>query len=676
MSTIITAVLTKLATSLSSSAVKTVYGSLTRSPSFERAILNVQSDFPELVVEPSLNKWCENIAFNNILNSFKEGNRPPVEADIVSSYIEVGEFYAAENTESDAQKILIAFFSHLEREIYISTDGSAALAKRQEVLHGETRAEFQEAIAPVQNHLLDLKASVSHLQASMSDRSISPQELDEKIYHTRIDEAHRLSKRGQCKVAMTILQQLRKDTTNKNVSKSVLYRLATNLGYCNHVLNDIKGAQEEFELAYRLEPSNTQAISNVSAIKLEKGNAQGALDLIQNSGKIAKAEPALVANYIVALLTLKKEKEFDSLIHAENWILENPDCCFAIGIRRFEDGRYQEAEPFLRKADTLAKNAEPRFTVLLAHCLIRPTQQSLQDQPILRSQFPTSFHEKLTEANQLLTRAIDLLTPTDNSVVFVNASVLRADVRRMQGDIKGALEDCDLALSRNKDELPAKQLKAICCLHERKIDEAIQLLEPLQAQQSSLNLTFPLVIALAVAQKHEKICQILEPLLRDRIPSEEHIKLCDCLLAAYLALSKHAEVQNLLDRLRKQWPNNAETLVVLAHYLFSEGKMEEAENALVEALSYASQRGRPFIALELADVYYSKGDFPKAANLYGAITGIFPDEFSITQKYLGCLYNSGNYTKALTLARRIRNDGEPIQFVSQIEANRLLKNSF
>jgi hypothetical protein len=160
MSTVITTVLIRLATTAALTTGKKLHKELTKLPPFKKAIRSTANDFPQIIVVPSLEKWCESISFRDILESFEDGQRPTVEHDIVTSYIKNGEFYSAANTESDAQKVLASFFAHLEHEIYTSPEGSSALAKRQEVLHEETRDVFREGIAPLE---MDMKTLLSRL---------------------------------------------------------------------------------------------------------------------------------------------------------------------------------------------------------------------------------------------------------------------------------------------------------------------------------------------------------------------------------------------------------------------------------------------------------------------------------------------------------------------------------
>jgi predicted Zn-dependent protease len=195
-------------------------------------------------------------------------------------------------------------------------------------------------IETIQNHPLVWEKKVKLITASLADKSITPHEAEEKILHARIDEANKLIKIGKCSTALNLLNQLRIDTDGKNPSKSVLYRLSTNIGYCHHVLDEVQEAKDEFLLAYKLEPNNAKAIANYAAVLLQTGKAEEALTLIKESGKVQKGESVLAANYISVLLSLDKKADYDALLVEQSWILDEADCCFAIGNRMFENGKY------------------------------------------------------------------------------------------------------------------------------------------------------------------------------------------------------------------------------------------------------------------------------------------------------------------------------------------------
>ena len=670
---IFVSVLAKFIASASISALKAMYGSLAKTPAFSSAILSTQKEFQGVEVEASLRKWCESPEFDALTISLKDGTRLVADSEVVASYINNGQFFNDENTEGDAGKILTAFFRHLELAIYSSSEGTAALARREEVLHQETRSELKQALAPVSSQLVEVSSELKTLKVSLADKSITPHEAEEKVLHARIDEAHKLIKKGKCTSALSLLNQLRTDITNKNASKSVLYRLSTNIGYCHHILEDVSKANDEFLLAYKLEPANRQAISNYAAVSLQRGRPEEALQLIEKCGKIEKAESALAANYITTLLTLKKEAEFGKFVSEQTWVIDDADCCFAIGKNMFEDGKFDEAEKYLRKSNSLSLSKEPRTLTLLAHCLIKPTQLSLHDQPILRSQFTDEFKLKLNEANGLLSRAVEILTDTDDVLVLANALTLRADTKRMIGDDSGAIDDCDAVLAKKPNDETANQLKGICCLHNRSPEEAIKCFETIVNEMIIEKIFIPFAAAYFLAGKHNKVIDLVTPRLVNGILNKQHIIASDFLISAYLETANDAKAESIVSVLKEKWPNNSDALIVLAHYYQKLGKTTESENAFLEALSYATDLERPVIELDLAEFYFTQNNFSKAANLYHAFLGNTSDNSGFNQRYLACLYNSGSYKEAFELARRIRNEGEPLKFVSQIEANILIE---
>src|SRR5439155_26899807 len=98
------------------------------------------------------------------------------------------------------------------------------------------------------------------------------------------------------------------------------------------------------------------------------------------------------------------------------------------------------------------------------------------------------------------------------------------------------------------------------------------------------------------------------------------------------------------------------------------GRIEEANGLFSEAHAYASGPVRDLIALQLANVFYARGEFSKAAEFYESTADLTTDN-ELSRRYLVCLYNSGPHREALKLAQTLRGTGEPIPVISQIEAN-------
>jgi tetratricopeptide (TPR) repeat protein len=538
----------------------------------------------------------------------------------------------------------------------------AETTKTQEVAR-QTGQSVVEALSP------DIQAIHATLNATLkllSDKTSEP-EIRDRIHSDRVDQARRLLESGKSKTARQLLEELRKDIASLNPPKSLLFRIATNIGSCAIQLNDEQSAIREIELAYQLEPENPKAITNLSAIALLKKEPQKALELANRARKQSSQDSIATGNFIQALFALGRESELEQLIEREAWIKKDTNCCFAIGTNFFNQGRFADAESFFRLG-LAADSSEPRLQVSLAHSLIRPVQHGLLGQPILNWKFPADIAPKLHEAEQLLSQAISTKEESEDRHFFAFAHVLRADVRRMLGDDAGAISDCNIALHENPLEESALSIKALAHLHVGQFDEAIESFKGVKSEDARRHILLPWGTAYVASKNPEKLVGLLSPYWQPSSGQPEQIRIADLLLWAYGELKNPEAADELIGELQSVWPKNPDALSAIAGYRAQEGKIDAAVGLFTEALAYASDPGRDFIALQLADIFYKKDEFAKAAELYESAADLTTDN-DLSRKYLLCLYNSGPHKEALSLAKLLRGDGEPLSVVSQIEAN-------
>src|SRR5260370_33507576 len=87
--------------------------------------------------------------------------------------------------------------------------------------------------------------------------------------------------------------------------------------------------------------------------------------------------------------------------------------CEALGQIRYDGGKYQEAEAFLR----VALQHEPhnaQILMLLAQAIMGHLQEMLRDDPPLAWRIPEETRARLSEVEGLLTHAVVVLEGFDN----------------------------------------------------------------------------------------------------------------------------------------------------------------------------------------------------------------------------------------------------------------------
>src|SRR5262245_41313301 len=145
VSEILTPVIWKVAPSLLTAAAKHGIKKLLEASPVARAIESTAEAFPHFEnLSGALTSWSTSEKFLDLLQSLKAGERNLTDGVIVASFIEVGGFYVADQTEPSAREILTTFLEKIEEEIYGSPAGLSAHAEREEILHEQTRTAVRE----------------------------------------------------------------------------------------------------------------------------------------------------------------------------------------------------------------------------------------------------------------------------------------------------------------------------------------------------------------------------------------------------------------------------------------------------------------------------------------------------------------------------------------------------
>ncbi len=500
----------------------------------------------------------------------------------------------------------------------------------------------------------------------LSDKTSEPA-VAERIYHDRVEQARKLLESGKPKTARRMLEELRSEIANLNPSKSLLFRIATNLGSCAIQMDDQTTVIREIDLAFALDPENPKAITNLSTNAVLRKQPQQALELAERARRLSPQDSIATSNYIQALFGLGRETELDTLLKTEPWIEKDANCCFAIGKMFFEKGRFDDAERFFRFG-LAVDPTEPHLLIDLAHTLVRPIQNSLLGQPVLDWKFPQDAKLKLREAEEFLSAAIATQEDFEDRRLFAFAHVLRSDVRRLLGNEAGAIADCEIAVHENPSDQSVLPLKGLAHLHAGQFDDAIKAFEKISNEDEKRAILPAFAAAYLATNKAAKALNLLTPHWQTLPHTPLHTKIADPLLAAHSQLGNIAEADKLIETLKQVWPTDPEAMSAIASELARRNRIKEATEVYTEALVYATGSVKDFISLELAEIYYARGEFSKAADLYESTADLTTDNH-LSRKYLVCLYNSGPRKEALRLARSLRGAGEPLPVISQIEAN-------
>ena len=648
----------KTAHSLLSMFAKEGVQALLKQSPVAKAIDDTCKNFPEIdALQFSLTAWCESTTFRQILQEIKDGNRDIALEDVVASFIGAG-FHAGEKTQELAEQVLCAFAAKLEEQIYGSDQGLHFHAHREEVLHAKTC----EVIGTLREGFLGLEQKVLGRLPPAQDRDHIGSE-GETAQHAKIDTARDLLRQGRARAARSILETLQKEIASQSPSIGLQYRIATNLGACALELDETEIAIKEFTSALTYEPKSVKALANAGLAKLIQGRPQDALLLSGQARQIDSHDSHATSVYIRALHVANRNSELEDLLRSEPSILDDPSCSLILGNIRCEQGKYEEAETFAKKS-LRSGSTDPQTYMILSQAIITPIQTALHDDPPFTWRLPDKLRLRLLEAETALTCAVDHYLHYDNKSGLHNALVNRAAIRGMLGNDEDALTDCNRVLGDEPSHGTALHNKAMLLMKAGRSAEVIQELERIPH-----DFDIQLILASAYEENKDpdKAIAILLPLLQGGLHKEQQLVIADTLLAAYAATRNEQAADKVVHLISDTRQNDPQLLAVIAHYKRKQGKPKEAVALLREALAYGSGNVRDQIALDLADVHYSLGQYSEAVELYDQVVDKTSNN-SATRKYLVALFNTGSYREALLLAQSLRGTRDAVPVVTEVEA--------
>jgi tetratricopeptide (TPR) repeat protein/predicted nucleic acid-binding protein len=639
----------------------------------QKAIQTTANEFPNIaVVNVSLAKWCKSEDFVSQIETLRAGYDQQADDRLINSFIDAGGFHdGITNTHASARRVLEAFFTHLEEELYKSDIGTIVEARRARIRHSATQAGINDLRQQLQQLPSDVEAVVERVISQHIPKFSSKDDpaVREKIHFANIDLAVELLKEGKASSARKRLQDLRAKLTTEPVSEDLRFRIAANLGSCALQLNDFNTAEQEYDAALSLKPEHRLVLSYAALTAMITGQTNRALEYARRSRPADEHDAQITSTYLRVLHHANLDDEISRLLSEEEWIERSAKCALALGLIRLSQQKYIEAEAYFKAAlDDEIEN--PHVYSLLAQTIILPIDQMLQTNPPL--QLSEETFARIAEAESHLTRAVEIFEKYENPPGLYESLLQRAYVRGLQGQPYAALSDCDRLLASYPNDAKALFQKGHTLLFAGRLDEALQCYSRIEDEEDRRASMLSIALAYHRAERHDKVIEILAANWRPADQTRRQLTVADLLLNAYQQTGDTERVNAVISDLERERAEDPDALAIIARHHMRSGKKEVALAQYKKAFGYSApgnQRAR--ISEELADYYFDVERWAAAAELYKA-TVEQPDNNPRTRKYLTSLYNSGARRAALDLAQRLRDGGEAIPFVSEIEARVLV----
>jgi len=493
-----------------------------------------------------------------------------------------------------------------------------------------------------------------------SPDSETAQESEQQRLSGRIDAARDLIQKGLVAAARIQLEEIEHETAQ--LPDNLRFRLLTNLAICAMGEDKRDAAISLFNEAHNIQPENRTGIINAAMAAELQQDPERAVELARKALTLDPHDPSAAANLISALWGTGKSEELENFVASAEWTTKELPSALALARVRVQQARYDDAKEVYRSLINIAPN-DAQTHLGLSQCLL--TQAQVERLPVAYSKEDLA---RLREAEIEADRAVELLRPTQLSALLHQALVQRASARALLGKVDEAMGDVDEVL-REAPQHPAATLhKGLLLLKKGLASEARIWIEGIQDPEMRSELILPLADACIESCDAETAIDLLRGSFKLDPPEKEDFGRAQSLLQAEAAAGIDDSVGPLIEEALEQFPDDPALFALAAVRSNLKEDIEAAESALKKAIDLADAPFRQVLQGQLGRLYEGVERFSDAAEQFSKACGDDPAHPDAVPMLLS-LSNSGQYRKALDLARKIRDVVDPIpRIVIDVEA--------
>ena len=548
---------------------------------------------------------------------------------------------------------------HLDRTldpeaIYEAVDKFERLSQKT---NDQITAGFAE-MAAMRVELQTLANSVA-TQAEQPD-SEPIQDSEQRRWSEKIDAARDLIQQGFITTARIQLEGIEREA--EQLPDNLRFRLLTNLAVCAMGEDKLDAAISLFNEAHSIQPENRKGIINAAMAAELQQEPELAIELARKALTLDPHDPSAAANFISALWGMGKSEEIEDFVASAEWTTKELPSALALASVRVKQARYDDAKDVYRSLIDADPN-DAQTHLALSQCLL--AQAQVERLPVAYSQDDLA---RLSEAETEADRAVELLRPTQLSALLHQALVQRAGARALLGKVDEAMRDVDEVLGKVPGYPAATLHKGLLLLKKGLASEARSWIEGIQDPELRSELLLPLADACLESGDAKAAIDLLRGSFKLDPPEKEDFGRAQSLLQAEAAAGIDDSVGPLIEEALERFPDDPDLFALAAVRSSLREDIKAAESALNKAIDLADAPFRHVLQGQLGRLYDGVGRFADAAEQYSKACdndATHPDAVPM----LVSLSNSGQYRKALDLARQIRDVVDTIpRIVIDVEA--------
>ncbi len=517
---------------------------------------------------------------------------------------------------------------------------------RIEGLQQETKDQVTAGFADMAKMGLELRTLITSIatQAEQPD-SGTVQDSERKSWTEKLDSARDLIRHGLIATARTQLEEIQRESEQLPVT--LRFRLLTDLAVCSLGEAQFDEASSLLNEAHRIQPENRKGIINAALAAELQQNPKRAAELAQRALTLEPRDPSAAANLISALWGMGESEQLEDFVASAEWIAEESASALALAGVRVRQERYDDAIAVYRSLID-ADPDDVQVHLGLSQCLLAYAQVN---------RLPVAYSEeelaRLREAETEADRAIELLQLTQLYVRRFDALVLRAGARALLGKVDEAMRDVDAVLDDAPEHSAATLHRGLLLLKMGLAREARSWIEGIQDPEVRTDLLLPLADACLETGDAAAAVDLLRGSFKLDPPEREDFGRAQSLLRAEDAAEADDSVGPMIEAAMEQFPSNPSLFALAAVRSDLRKDFEATESALIKAIDLADEPFRRVLQGQLGRLYERVERFADAGEQFRKACGgdaAHPDAVLM----LMSLSNSGQYRKALDLAREIR----------------------
>jgi tetratricopeptide (TPR) repeat protein len=454
-----------------------------------------------------------------------------------------------------------------------------------------------------------------------------------------------------------VLRDLKLDEGNPD--RSFFYRACTNIALCEWHLRDSPSAARWFEEAHTYKPEDKKSIANLATAQMLRRQYTAALETVERALEIDPDDEDSITVKANILSVSGRPEEAVAFLEERGKVKL---ASFFRANLLSSEGRYEEASDVFR--DLLRDDPEDvDYMDHFAADVIHAHQRVLLRDWVFPWKMPARIRETFAEAEQVLTRAVELLKNREEPRKLYGVYTNRAVTRLMLGRDRGALQDCKEAIKIDPTEPVAFLNKSKV---EASLDDfpaAIESLEEYARLSGGISdRARDLVYFYYMAGRIDKAAELVASAFSEDF-SENDLPYVGLAVSIHDFNQDFEAADKLVERIAGRFPNNPQALITRARHLQHTGR-PGAGDLLRKALEVADERQADFARFELANYLYQSGNFLEALTHYEVLL----EGSEITRlhyRYLYCLFTAGRYSECLRVAAQLR-DNKIAEFDAQV----------